>query len=54
MPACSGQWQPELLPDDPRELGLFAEFAYACTEQSGLGVIDLRVSGLWVSGLPRG
>lgn len=28
---CLGvQWHPELLPDDPQELQLFKEFAYAC------------------------
>ena len=39
------QWHPELLPDVPRELGLFAEFVHACKEQSGVGIIGLRVSG---------
>jgi gamma-glutamyl-gamma-aminobutyrate hydrolase PuuD len=36
---CLGvQWHPELLPDDPQELGLFTEFVLTCKEQSGLGV----------------
>ena len=30
---CLGvQWHPELLPDDPQEVGLFEEFVHACRE----------------------
>jgi gamma-glutamyl-gamma-aminobutyrate hydrolase PuuD len=36
---CLGvQWHPELLPDDPQEFGLFAEFVRACTDRLGLAV----------------
>ncbi len=39
---CLGvQWHPELLPDDPQELGLFTEFVHACKEQSGQEVSSL-------------
>jgi gamma-glutamyl-gamma-aminobutyrate hydrolase PuuD len=35
---CLGvQWHPELLPDDPRELGLFAEFTQACQAGAIIG-----------------
>jgi putative glutamine amidotransferase len=33
---CLGvQWHPELLPDDPAELGLFAEFVLTCQKEHG-------------------
>jgi len=32
---CLGvQWHPELLPDDPRELGLFTDFVHACRDSA--------------------
>ncbi len=32
---CLGvQWHPELLPDDPRERGLFDGFVHACRESA--------------------
>jgi gamma-glutamyl-gamma-aminobutyrate hydrolase PuuD len=35
---CLGvQWHPELLPDDPRELGLFTEFVHACRAMADVG-----------------
>jgi putative glutamine amidotransferase len=39
---CLGvQWHPELLPDDPREAGLFDEFAQACRDKSNMGTTHL-------------
>jgi gamma-glutamyl-gamma-aminobutyrate hydrolase PuuD len=35
---CLGvQWHPELLPDDPQELGLFTDFEHACRAMADLG-----------------
>ncbi len=40
---CLGvQWHPELLPDDPQELGLFTEFVHACRDRLDGGPRVLR------------